>query len=270
MPNWSIHLPRVGALVLSAAVAAGAYGVYTGQSSTSVTTTGEPVAGLPDFSANAGGGLPTDHGARPAHDRPAQGAAAAAPKASAPLRGVPDIHAVARDVSQSVPPQATPPPSTANPGGDDPGGDDALDRELQRVIDNEGPAAPKRPPADGKPIDGDPSVDAPVDLLDDPGVPQPDTGTSPEVPEAPPAAPEPPAATPAPPATPASPADPETPASPAVPETPASPAVPADPDSGLDDSAAGGLDQSDLGTPVDETDQAASAPPADAAPSVSG
>ena len=31
MSKWSSHLPRVGALVLSVAIAAGAYGVYTGQ-----------------------------------------------------------------------------------------------------------------------------------------------------------------------------------------------------------------------------------------------
>ena len=41
MSNWSSHLPRVGALVLSAAVAAAAYGVYTGQPSTSEKSTGE-------------------------------------------------------------------------------------------------------------------------------------------------------------------------------------------------------------------------------------
>jgi hypothetical protein len=238
MPNWSSHLPRVGALVLSAVVAAAAYGVYTGQSNTSVRTTGESVASLPDLSTKAGAELPSDRGARPAHGQPAKGAAAASSKASAPPAGVPEIQAAARGVHQPEAPQAAPPPPTPDPGGDNAGGDNALDRDLQRVIDNGGPAAPKRPPADGKPVSGDPSVDAPVDLID-PG-PQPDT-TPPGAPETPPAAPEPPA------------------------PAPATPAAPADPDSGLDDTAAGGLDQTDLGTPVDETDEAGSTPPPPAA-----
>jgi hypothetical protein len=237
MPNWSSHLPRVGALVLSAVVAAAAYGVYTGQSSTSVQTTGESVANLPDLSTKAGAEPPSDRGARPTHDQPAKGAAAASSKATALPAGVPEIQAVAREVRQPEAPQAAPAPPTPDPDSDNAGGDNALDRELERVIDNGGPAAPKRPPADGKPVSGDPSIDAPVDLID-PG-PRPDMGTPPE-------APEPPA---------------PAPATPASPVTPATPAAPADPDSGLDDTAAGGLDQTDLGTPVDETDQAGSTPP---------
>ena len=168
MPNWSSHLPRVGALVLSAVVAAAAYGVYTGQSSTSVHTTGESVAGLPDFSTKGGGGLSTDHGARPAHEQPAKSAPSAPSVISAPSVAVPEVQTVAREVRQPSSPPATPPQPRPdkggdNTGGDNAGGDDALDRELQRVIDN-GPLAPGRPPADGKPVDGDPSVDAPVDL----------------------------------------------------------------------------------------------------------
>src|SRR3954466_3877171 len=100
MPNWSSHLPRVGALVLSAAVATAAYGVYTGQSSTSVRTTGESVAGLPDSSTEAGGGLPTDHGARPERQRPASRATRARPVTSSPLVAVPELQTVARGVGQ--------------------------------------------------------------------------------------------------------------------------------------------------------------------------
>ena len=59
MPNWSSHLPRVGALVLSAAIAAAAYGVYTGQPSSSVKSTGESVADFlaadDDFDPNKAG-----------------------------------------------------------------------------------------------------------------------------------------------------------------------------------------------------------------------
>ena len=47
-------------------------------------------------------------------------------------------------------------------------------------------------------------------------------------------------------------------------QAPADPTAPADPEAGLDTTPAGGLDQTDLGTPVDETTQPA--PPATTPP----
>jgi hypothetical protein len=248
MSKWSSHLPRVGALVLSAAIAAGAYGVYTGQSSTSLKSTGESVADVPSLSMEPGADLPRHGAAKPARDqavRPPSGRAGEGPGfatgvsaaqlgSSPPRVAEPDAPAVEREVGQPGTPRAIPPkPSPA------PGDDDALDRELQRVIDQGLPVAPKSPPSDEEPVDGTPVIDEPVDLIEEPGTPAPDTQPEPE---------EEPQTTP--------------------PANPANPAAPAD-DTALDDTAVGGLDDSDLGAPVDETEQNADAAPP-SAPSGAG
>jgi hypothetical protein len=265
MSKWSSHLPRVGALVLSAAIAAGAYGVYTGQSSTSLRSTGESVADFPSLSMKPGADLPRHDAAKPAHDQAerqpsghagtgpgfATGVSATQPAASSPRIAEPDVQAVEREVGQPGTPRVRPPKPDPTPGGGN-----ALDRELQRVIDKGLPVAPKSPPSDEEPVDGAPVSDEPVDLIEDPGTPAPDTQPEPE---------EEPKTTPAAPGSEAPPAAPETP-----PADPANPAAPAD-DTSLDDTAAGGLDDTDLGTPVDEADQGVDAnpPPApsDVAPS---
>jgi hypothetical protein len=262
MSNWSSHLPRVGALVLSAAVAAAAYGVYTGQPSTSVKSTGESVADFPSLSLKPGADLPSPRGTNPARDQAdrqpaghagegpgfATGVSAAQPGSPSPGVAEPDAPAVEREVSLPGTPRAMP-PKPSPPAGDD----DALDRELQRVIDQGLPVAPKSPRSDDEPVDGAPVSDEPVDLIEQPGAPEPD------------AQPEPDQEPPATPAAPGSGAPPTAPAAP--PADPANPAAPVD-DSGLDDTAAGGLDETDLGAPVDATDQGADAtpPPASAPP----
>jgi hypothetical protein len=255
MPDWSSHLPRLGALVLSAAVAIAAYGVYAGKSDTSVTTAGEPVDGTPSLSPKAHAGVanharPGSAGERsdrhPAHGAvatPALAAVASAdgPGVLAPPATVPTLQPVDRELRA---PQASPvaPP---NPGPGDP---DGLDRELQRLIDGgPPPAAPDDQPAEGRPAPG-----APVDLLDDPAPPAPADPAPPSQPQ--PAPEEDPQPAPPPPES-------ETP-----PTTTASPATPVDDEAGLDDTPVGGLDQTDLGTPVDESDQSADAPAPPAAP----
>jgi hypothetical protein len=259
MPNWSSHLPRVGALVLSAAIAAGAYGVYTGQPSSSVNSSGESVADVPSLSIKPEAGLPSHGGAKPAQDqaeRPPSGHAGEGPGFATGVSAAqpppsshsvePEVQAVERDARKPATPRAIP-PKPNRPLGDD----DALDRELQRVIDQGLPVAPKSPPSDDKPVDGTPVTDDPVDLIEEPGAPEP--GTQPEPVEEP-------QTTPAAPGSEAPPAAPEAP-----PVGPANPAAPVD-DTGMDDTAAGGLDDTDLGAPVDETDQGveATTPPAPA------
>ena len=278
MPDWSSHLPRLGALVLSAAVAIGAYGVYAGKSDTSVTTAGEPVDGTTSLLPKAHAGVP--RGPRPGSagerpDRhPAHGAAAApglvagasaeASGVLAPLAALPRVQAVDRDLRQ---PEASP----VAPPNPDPGSPDGLDRELQRLIDGGPPVAPDDQPAEGRPAPG-----APVDLLEDPAAPQPADPAPPQPADpAPPAQPQPAPDddSPPPPDEDAQPApDQDPPPAPAPPETeappttPTSPATPADPEAGLDDTPVGVLDQSDLGTPVDEGDQSADAPAPPTAP----
>ena len=260
MPNWSSHLPRVGALVLSAAIAAAAYGVYTGQPSSSVKSTGESVADFPGLSMKPGADLPSHGGAKPAQDqalRPPSGHAGEGPgfatrvSAAQPITSSsqvePEAQAVEPEIRKPATPRALRP--TPSPAPDD---DGALDRELQRVIDQGLPVAPKTPkspPSEDGPVDGAPVSEEPTDLIEEPGAPVPEPQTTPATPgsEAPPAAPE----------------------GPLV--GPADPAAPAD-DTGLDDTAAGGLDDTDLGAPVDATDQGVNAtpPPApDATPPVS-
>jgi hypothetical protein len=262
MPNWSSHLPRVGALVLSAAIAAAAYGVYTGQPSSSVNSSGESVADFPSLSMKPGADLPSHRGAKPAQDpaeRQPSGHAGEGPGFATRVSAAqattsspqlePEAQAVEPEVRKPATPRAMPP--KPSPAPDD---DDALERELQRVIDQGLPVAPKPPPSDDGPVDGTPVSDEPADLIEEPGTPVPEPQTTPAAPgsEAPAAAPE------------------------APPVGPANPAAPAD-DTGLDDTAAGGLDDTDLGAPVDETDQNADAtappgpaPPPDVAPSDAG
>lgn len=255
MPNWSSHLPRVGALVLSAAIAAAAYGVYTGQPSSSVNSSGESVADFPSLSMKPGADLPSHGGAKPARDQAdrqpsghagegpgfATAVSAAQLGSSAPAVAEPDAPAVEREVRQPGAPRAIP-PKPSPPRGDD----DALDRELQRVIDQGLPVDPKSPPSEDEPVDGTPVTDDPVDLIEQPGAPEP--GAQPEPVDEP-------QATPAAPGSEAPPAAPVTP-----PADPASPAAPVD-DTGMDDTAAGGLDDTDLGAPVDATDQGVDATP---------
>lgn len=265
MPNWSSHLPRVGALVLSAAIAAAAYGVYTGQPSSSVNSTGESVADFPSLSMTPGADLPSQGGAEPAQDqaqRPPSGHAGEGPgfatsvSAAQPTASPPQVEPRAQAVEPEVRKPATPRamPPTPSPGPYD---DDAIDRELQRVIDQGLPVGPKSPRSDDKPVDGTPVTDDPVDLLQQPGAPEP--GAQPEPVDEP-------QTTPAAPGSEAPPAAPVTP-----PADPASPAVPVD-DSGMDDTAAGGLDETDLGAPVDATDQGvdATAPPEGTPPAPPG
>ena len=238
MSKWSSHLPRVGALVLSVAIAAGAYGVYTGQSSTSLKSTGESVADFPSLSMKPGSDLPRHGGAKPAPDQAARqpsghagegpgfatGVSATQPAASSPRTAEPDAPAVEREVRQPGTPRAIPPkPSPA------PGDDDALDRELQRVIDQGLPVAPESPPSDEEPVDGTPVSDEPVDLIEEPGAPEPDA----QKPDTQPVPDEEPQTTPTAPGSEAPPAAPETP-----PTAPANPAAPAD-DTGLDDTDPG-------------------------------
>ena len=87
------------------------------------------------------------------------------------------------------------------------------------------PKTPKSPPSEDGPVDGAPVSDEPTDLIEEPGASVPEPQTTP--------------ATPAPEAPPAAPAD----------------------DTGMDDTAAGGLDDTDLGAPVDATDQGVDATP---------
>jgi hypothetical protein len=262
MPDWSSHLPRLGALVLSAAIAIAAYGVYAGKSDTSVTTAREPVDGTLSLSPKGHAGVANHSRPGPAGERPDQhpdrGAVAAPglvavasadrPGVLAPPAIVPTLQPVDRQPREPQgSPVAPPDPGTGAP--------DALDRELQRLIDGGPPVAPDDQPAEGRPAPG-----APVDLLDDPAPPAPDDPAPP-----PPADPVPPAQPqPAPEEDPQpAPTPPETGA---PPTTPANPATPADPEAGLDDTPVGPLDQTDLGTPVDESDQSADTPAPPAAP----
>jgi hypothetical protein len=253
MPNWSSHLPRVGSLVLSAAIAAAAYGVYTGQPSSSVNSSGESVADFPTLSVKPEAGPPTHGGGKPAQDqavRRPSGHAGVGPgfatrvSAAQPTTSSPQVEPEAQAVKPEIRKPAThATPPQPSPAPDD---DDALDHELQRVIDqglSVAPKSPKSPPSDDGPVDGTPVSDDPADLIEEPGAPVPGPQTTPTAPgsEAPPAAPE------------------------APPADPASPAAPVD-DTALDDTAAGGLDDTDLGTPVDATDQNSDAIPPPAPP----
>ena len=270
MPDWSSHLPRLGALVLSAAVAIAAYGVYAGKSDTSVTTAGEPVDGTTSLLPKAHAGVPRgprpgSAGERrdrhPAHEAAAAsglvaGASADASGVLVPPAALPRVQAVDRELRQ---PQASP----VAPPNPDPGSPDGLDRELQRLIDGGPPVAPDDQPAEGRPAPG-----APVDLLEGPAAPQPADPAPPAQPQ--PAPDDDPPLPPDEDAQPAPDQDPQPAPTPpeaeAPPTTPASPATPADPDAGLDDTPVGVLDQSDLGTPVDEGGQSADAPAPPAAP----
>jgi hypothetical protein len=222
MPNWSSHLPRVGALVLSAAIAAGAYGVYTGQPSSSVNSSGESVADFPTLSVKPEAGPPTHGGGKPAQDQ-----AVRRPSGHA---GVGPGFATRVSAAQ---------PTTSSPQVEPEA--QAVKPEIRRL--SVAPKSPKSPPSDDGPVDGTPVSDDPADLIEEPGAPVPGPQTTPTAPgsEAPPAAPE------------------------APPADPASPAAPVD-DTALDDTAAGGLDDTDLGTPVDATDQNSDAIPPPAPP----
>jgi hypothetical protein len=231
MPDWSSHLPRVGALVASAAIAATAYGVHTGQSDSPLKETGESVAGLPNVSAKSGDGFPLKGRQARAHDvaDASSGHAGVGPgfagsssdalsQPYSPATVMPDADEVDPDVPRRSPPDGPP----QGPGMD-PGDDGSLDRELQEVIGGGPPVAPDEQPTDGAPI-----FQQPADPIEEPVIPRPEPPTPAEDPQ-------PPAENPPPPA--------------------------ADPDTGLDDTPAGSLDQTDLGTPVDETDPAPTPPP---------
>jgi hypothetical protein len=222
MPRLSNHLPQVGALVLAAVVAAVAYSVHESQSpgsspvaDPSVSTEGIGLGGSP-FTSVSKRDMSTE-----AEDRSAAGGPAA-DSPSLPTSG-------ARSHAQSGPAESLPAASTPLPAP-------------RRSVVPQDPGT-RLPHQGGQHRNlNDRAIDRELHrLIDD----QPAPRRPPRPPsrsEVSPGVLEPVADTPI-------------DGAPAGSPPPASdPGAGADPDAGLDDTAVGGLDQTDLGEPVDETD----------------
>jgi hypothetical protein len=229
------HLPSLGALAVAVVIAAVAYSVYDSSQSSGPDgashatrdaglvepgSANEPAPVKPQSARHSKG---QRHAA--AHGGGRGGAPSSDGTGMAPalLSGVsPTLLSEGAPRAGGGPvlqPVASEPPAGAPHSRPKPEGRSRLDRELQHVIDGPGQPKPKPAPRSPKPV-------AP------PPAPKPKTPVS----------------------GPTSPA----PAQPAAPG-----ATPADPDAGLDDLPVGGLDPTDLGEPVDETDTGATpAPPA--------
>jgi hypothetical protein len=254
MSRLSTHLPKAGALALSILVAAVAYSVYAESHSTSSTGTRPPAAARTlDFSGSALPGASEVPDQKPlARPKPSAGDrspedpspsplgtaaqveaayAEAEPQVLAPTPVAAPLASPVSPIAHADPPRRSvrPPRQSPRPGGFD---ERSINRELQRLI---GDGTVPRPVQ--RPIGGDvapkapkrraPVADAPVD-----GAP---SGSPPGAPvESPPAVAPGPGA--------------------------------GDPEAALDDTAVGGLDQTDLGGPVDETDGAAADVPPPAGP----
>jgi hypothetical protein len=298
-------------MALSAVVAAAAYSVYAGQSSTSVTATSGPAAGVTDLSSKGDLGMPADRGGHPEDHSGGRAVnvrrAPAVQPAQSPAAGTQPLSPAGLLVADRAVPQAVPPPGDpAQPAPEAkpaPRGESPLDRELQRVIDGGPLADPLNDdkPVGDEPVSDDPLVDEPLSdepivdvpmpdepvtdepVTDEPVTDEPVTDQPTDEPVDEPAdpidepadpidepadpidAPADPIDVPAEPqpedsAEPQSEPQPEQPAQP-QPDLPANPAPAADPDGGLDDTAVGMLDQTDLGAAVDETDQVVSQGP---------
>ena len=232
MSRLSKHLPQVGALVLAAVVAAAAYSVHEGQSTGS----------SPDSTATASLGLrgspfpSVSKRESSAHPGDRSSPAGTASTRSAPLLGsgtrsrTPSGSAHT-DLTASSPPSAprrsvVPP----HPGTHPPDEAEQPGRPDHRDLDRELRRLIDDPPPPRRPQRPPPRDEVPPDAL------SPAEGRLVDgvPPEPPPAAPD--------------------------------PGAVSDPDAGLDDTALGGLDQTDLGEPLDEADNPTGvpAPPAPA------
>jgi hypothetical protein len=262
MPNWSTHLPRAGTLLLSVLAAAAAYAVYVDRSSESTGSTARPVAtdvaqlgpdlsGRSDRSADArprdkraekdrpaAGALEKPAGVRSPSGHAGEGPGFASEPAFTPISTSPAVEN--RTVETPVAPVAPVTQPLTQPGVDQPlivhrPGVAPKPKPRKR---GSGPAKPKAPLENElrSIIDEGSPLPSPAPRSDGPTVPQdPAAPTAPTAPTAP--AEPPPAATPA-----------------------APPAAPVD-DAGLDDTAAGQLDETDLGTPLDDGHAAPPAAP---------
>jgi hypothetical protein len=230
MSRLSTHLPSLGALVLAVALAGIAYSIYDGHSNR--TTGGAASAG--------GAGLMTDSALRNPKPKPTsvhsprRTHAARHRDIDRVTRMTPAVALAPAASSPVSAPQSSPAPNqgrsvyrTPRPPATEPGGG--------------GPEAAPRPPKGGPPAKPTPKPKTPN--VGTPGgsppVQRPGDGTGGSPVTNPPVT-SPPATNP--PAT-----DPVT--------------APADPEAGLDDLPVGGLDPTDLGEPVDETDTGAAQPP---------
>jgi hypothetical protein len=249
MTNWTRHLPHVGVLVLSAVLAAGAYSLYAGQTGGSSPAAGRsaadltlesPTPAVPAADSRGRESSREDRHQAGGHElaslAPASAATAPASPAPAILRGPTG--------DPTVPPKE--PDMRPSPGDDgvrDPESrdremidqeglrDDQLDDELQDI----GRGAPPTTPSMPEQTPSEPPEDDPADVPTDPGATPPatDPGATPPATD---------------PGTSPPPTDPGT----SPPTTQPDPSGSADPDAGLDDTPVGGLDQSDLGAPIDE------------------
>jgi hypothetical protein len=262
MTRISSHLPALGALVIAVVVAAVAYSVYeSGQPTQHNGASSARGAGL------AAAGLTNDQTAdpKPAQDskRPRRRADGGG-RAAASANGA-DLAPVSGGAPGPAAPVLRPvtfePPVSAPHSQPKPDGGNRADRELRRIIDGPGarpkpgPRSPKPGPRSPKPGPRSPKPVAPAPIPKQ--QPNGDGTSSPA-----PAQPAQPGATPT---------DPEAglddlpvggldqtdigePIDEPATTPPTTPApAPADPEAGLDDTAGGGLDQTDLGQPVDET-----------------
>jgi hypothetical protein len=238
------HLPSLAALAVAVLVAAVAYSVYdssqsSGPDGASQTTRGGGLVAAPSTPDPAPvkpqAGRDSKGPRRAVHGggrvAPSSDAAQVAP---ALLSGVAPtlLSGDAPGVGRpELRPVSSEPPARAPHGRPRPDGLSRLDRELQRLID--GPGNPKSRPAPRSPRPRSPKPVAPAPT---PKPTAPGGGsTSP------------------PPGQPAGPG-----------------AAPADPEAGLDDLPVGGLDETDLGQPVDETNPGATPTPPATAPADPG
>lgn len=225
------HLPRLGALVLAVALAGIAYSIYHGQSNT--TNGGE--------SGARGAGLTTGFAMDNPKPKPA-------PKPTHSPKWAHTPQKPTGRVSPTIIPVTDGPVAPVVPVGapqSDPAPDQGrgLPREPRRPSTAPRGRAPK--PAPRRPTDGQPVTPRPKPTAPNVGTP----GGSPPV--------QPPGG-----GAGGSPVTNPPVTNPPVTNPPATAPVtaPADPEAGLDDTPVGGLDQTDLGEPVDETGAAPAAP----------
>jgi hypothetical protein len=233
------HLPSLGALAVAVLVAAVAYSVYdssqsSGSDDASQTTRGGGLMAAPS-TPDAAPVKPQSGRHSKGPRRAVHGGGRATPSSGGTQAAPALLSAVAPAVLTGDAPGAGPqlrPVSSEPPAGaphkrPKPDGLSRLDRELQRLID--GPGNPRSTPTPRwpKPRSPKPVAPAPTPKPKAPG----GGSTSPP------------------------------PGQPAGPGAP-----PADPEAGLDDLPVGGLDETDLGWPVDETNPGATPTPPATAP----
>jgi hypothetical protein len=241
MARLKNHLPSLGVLALAVVVAAVAYSVYSDDgSSGSDGMSGTGMAGLvvAPKDATATQGFPSSKATKRAgHAAVSRVPAAGGARHGEAARGVDfggDSGLGAGPVLQPEQFHARR-PATPRKSPSRPNSPDGINRELRRLID--GPNG--RPPA---PAPRRPSPRRPV--APTPTQPRPDAPVG---------------------GTPTSPPPTADPGGGTTPTT-----TPPDPDAGLDDTPVGGLDPTDLGEPVDQTDTGAAPVPETGAPTDTG